>query len=188
MYGWCLEHSLGVGGKKVKGRVKDVCQYCKGDKSYLLERARECGIDRLHCNLRSCFFSLNTLHLMTKPTLERATIYYQFYSHGAPYVASSTHHVCPNRAPRKLWIRQDGEWIRFSIMMSCAGVADWFILYLTLCLAVLRSIDHQGFCNVPKWQSIQCNSLWNKKKGCKSESSKPTPGYDISKKNSMFLN
>lgn len=96
---------------------------------------------------------------MTKPALERATIYYQFYSHGATYVASSTHHVCPNRAPRKLWIRQDGERIRFSIMMSCAGVAGWLILYLTLCLAVLCSIDHQGFHNVANLSGNPYNAI-----------------------------
>lgn len=72
-YGVCLEPPLG--GGKVKGKLEDVCHYCKGKAdSCLLEITQECGIGWLQCNLRS-FSSLNTLHLMMKSTLERTTIY-----------------------------------------------------------------------------------------------------------------
>lgn len=144
--------SFGSRGK-VKGRVEYVCPYCKRRaEPDFLERTQECGMDQLHCNLQSS--SLNTLYLMMKPTWKEQLFISSFIFMELPMWPIGPI-MCAQTKPLEgsAWGSRR-ESIKCDIMMNYVRRADWFIHFRAFCLAVLAvRLDHQRFCNEPKWQA-----------------------------------
>lgn len=133
--GLAFRTSFGSRGK-VKGRVEYVCPYCKGrTEPDFLERTQECGIDQLHSNLQSS--SLNTLHLMMKPTWKE-----QLFISSIVFMELPVWPIGPIMCAQTKPLESSAwgsrrESIKCTIMMNCASRADWSTDFRTFCLAVL---------------------------------------------------